>query len=166
MKNVKRIIEIISNTYNLYNNNYFNALNINNILSTYIENDSIKKLLNNKYDKICDKIKQKKKCNKSIQSTKEKLKNEITSNCIELMNDKIKEINNKWKNTIEEKLKERDALNNKAVEELLNKISNDTADMMQSQLIKYIDFEELSKINFHKVNFKIKVIIQNQVSMR
>ena len=55
------------------------------------------------------------------------------------MNDKIKEINNKWKNTIEEKLKERDALNNKAVEELLNKISNDTADMMQSQLIKYID---------------------------
>ena len=139
MKNVKRIIEIISNTYNLYNNNYFNALNINNILSTYIENDSIKKLLNNKYDKICDKIKQKNMCNKSIQSTKEKLKNEITSNCIELMNDKIKEINNKWKNTIEEKLKERDALNNKAVEELLNKISNDTADMMKSQLIKYID---------------------------
>ena len=151
MNNLKKIIEIISNTYNAYNNNYYNALNINSVLSTYMENDYtkneiMKKISKDKYEQVYNKIKQKNIANKNMNLSRDKLKNEITLNCIEFMNDKIKEINKKWKNKIEEmkskyknELKEREILNKQAIEEMLNKISNNTTDMIQNQKIKYID---------------------------
>ena len=186
MNNLKQIIELISNTYNAYNNNYFNALNINSVLSTYMENDHIKneimkKISKDKYEQVYNKIKQKNINqknigNKNLNLNREKLKNEITSNCIEFMNDKIKEINKKWKNKIEEmknryksELKEREILNNKAIEEMLNKISNNTSDIIQNQKIKYIDkiksvLEnklEIENFNTNKINNDIKLVLND-----
>ena len=50
MKNLKSLNSIIYNTYKLYNNNYFNLVNFNNILLNYYK--SIKKQNNNEYDDI------------------------------------------------------------------------------------------------------------------
>ena len=54
MINIKQINEIIYNTYNSHNDNYFNCVNINNLLVNYYKNDFkntiIKKILNNNYE--------------------------------------------------------------------------------------------------------------------
>ena len=43
---MKRLSEIIYNTYNIYNNNYYNSININNIIINYYNNNiCIKKIL-------------------------------------------------------------------------------------------------------------------------
>ena len=42
LTNIKRIDEIILNTYNMYNHNYYNTININSVLLRYIKNDYIK----------------------------------------------------------------------------------------------------------------------------
>ena len=57
MINTKRINEVIYNTYNSYNDNYYNSLNINNLLLSYFKNDYIKnkiikRILNNRYEEI------------------------------------------------------------------------------------------------------------------
>ena len=181
MNNLKKIIEIISNTYNAYNNNYYNALNINSVLSTYMENDYtkneiMKKISKDKYEQVYNKIKQKNIANKNMNLSRDKLKNEITLNCIEFMNDKIKEINKKWKNKIEEmkskyknELKEREILNKQAIKEMLNKISNNTSDMIQNQKIKYIDkikstlenLLETKTIDIQQENNKITNTLKN-----
>jgi len=57
MINVKRINEVVYNTYNSYNNNFYNSMNINNILLNYFKNEYIKnkimkRILNDKYEEI------------------------------------------------------------------------------------------------------------------
>ena len=57
MANTKKINEAIYNTYILYNNNYYNAVNINKILLNYLSNEYIKNkimrsILYNKYEEI------------------------------------------------------------------------------------------------------------------
>ena len=67
INNIKRINEIILNTYDLYNNNYYNSININSILLSYMKNDDyikneiMKNILKDKYDKIREIILQKRK---------------------------------------------------------------------------------------------------------
>ena len=78
MTNTKKINEVIYNTYNLYNNNYYNSININKILLSYLENEDIKnkimkKILNNKYEEIVEII-LKKRDEENLR--KEKLENE------------------------------------------------------------------------------------------
>ena len=55
------------------------------------------------------------------------------------------------KNRYKSELKEREILNNKAIEEMLNKISNNASDIIQNQKIKYID--------------KIKSVLENKTVM-
>ena len=43
MHNMEIISEIVYNTYNIYNNNYYNAMNINNIILSFYKNEYIKK---------------------------------------------------------------------------------------------------------------------------
>ena len=75
INSLKRLIEIIFNTYNVYNNNYYNSINLNNILisifnnKTYINDD-----LNNEYENII-KIK-----NETINNKKNDNKNKIKYN--------------------------------------------------------------------------------------
>jgi len=106
-----RINETIFNVYKTYNNNYYNAVNINNLLLYYIKNDYInnkimKNILKDNYDKIINIIKQKNnEDNKLILKTKnendknnkieEKYKNEIN-----LLKKKIEEEKEKYKNEI------------------------------------------------------------------
>ena len=59
MTNMKKISEIVYNTYKKYNNNYYNSININNILLSYYNNDYIKNnimknLLNRNYNNIIE----------------------------------------------------------------------------------------------------------------
>jgi len=50
---IRRLYEVIYNTYNIYNNNYHNSININNILINIFNNKSnINKELNNQYENI------------------------------------------------------------------------------------------------------------------
>ena len=71
---LKRLNEIIYNTYNIYNNNYYNSININNILinifnnKTYINDD-----LNDEYENII-KIK-----NETINNKNNKIKNKYNT---------------------------------------------------------------------------------------
>lgn len=55
-----KINENICNIYKSFNNNYFNAVNINNILVSYsknkLNNEKMKKILGNDYDRIINMI--------------------------------------------------------------------------------------------------------------
>ena len=66
MKNIKRINEIIYNTYNKHNNNYFNSININEILV----NNNIYNINDNEYENII-KIKNSKKRLNNISNEEE-----------------------------------------------------------------------------------------------
>ena len=160
INNLKRINELIFNTYDMYNNNYYNAININSILLSYMKNDYIKnkimkKILKDKFDEICNIIQQKKKEDEKNNIKQEKqLKDEITNKCIELMNEKINEINEQWKNKIEElkikyqkEIKERDKLNKKNTDELKNKILNYYKNIIEKQISDYKNSVE-GKIQF------------------
>ena len=99
---IKKINEIIFNAYNKYSNNFYNSLNINNILLSYIDNDYVKnnlmkKILNNNYESILKIILAKKNEDIKCNLIKGKKFEEI---------DQIKEENKKMKKMIEEKDKE------------------------------------------------------------
>ena len=79
INSLKRLIEIILNTYNVYNNNYHNSININNTLISIFNNKIyINDDLNNEYENIL-KIK-----NETINNKKINNKNKIkyNKNCI------------------------------------------------------------------------------------
>ena len=93
--NMLKINEAIFNIYNTYNNNYYNGININNLLLYYSKNDYIndnimRNILENNYDEIINKINIKK-------NEYNKLKKEIKD---DKMNDEIKKIEDKYKNEI------------------------------------------------------------------
>ena len=74
MKNLYRLTEIIKNTYNLYNNNYYNSLNFNNILIYFHKNKIYtNKELNEEFQNIM-KIKTEKENSKNYEY-QEKIKN-------------------------------------------------------------------------------------------
>ena len=82
MNNLKIIIEKIYKTYMLNSDNYFNAINMNNILLSYnkkeyLENNIMKKVVKNNYEDTEKLIFQRKdeKENKYLQTNKEKDKN-------------------------------------------------------------------------------------------
>ena len=59
MNNILKLSEIIYNAYISYNNNYYNTININNIIISYFQNDYIKnniikKILNNQNNDILE----------------------------------------------------------------------------------------------------------------
>ena len=111
--NILKINEMIYSIYDIYKNNYYNAININKLLIYYSENKYInenimKKELNDKYDNIIKIIKQKnnddiklKKIKEEEKKEKEELKKRIKE--IEEENEKIKLENI---NKIKEKEKE------------------------------------------------------------
>ena len=97
--NILKINKIIFSIYNIYNNNYYNSVNINNLLLYYIKseyiNDKIVKIkLKDKYEEISDIIKQKRIEDKKMKEDKEH--NE------KINLEKIKEIENKYKSEINE----------------------------------------------------------------
>jgi hypothetical protein len=93
MINIKRINEVVYNTYDTYKNNYYNAVNINNILlsyhkNEYIKNKIMKKNLKNNYEEILKKILKKNeediKYNSKVNSVSLKIKEEYKKKINEL----------------------------------------------------------------------------------
>ena len=113
--NLKIINEKIYNTFNLYNNNYYNELNINNLLFSYFRNDYIndimKKTLKNKYGEISKIILQKRNEDLNFNLKKENKQKilEEKINCIakeyESNTKKTKEMNEKQNKINENNLK-------------------------------------------------------------
>ena len=114
MSNTKKINEIIYNTYNSYNDNYYNSININKILLTYLTNEHInseimKNILKDKYEEIKkiilkqndedNKIKQK----KDIEKEKEDSINKIKDEYAKKLKDEKERLNDILKNLMKEK---------------------------------------------------------------
>ncbi len=120
--NILKINEMIYNIYDTYKNNYYNAININKLLLYYSENKDInenimKKELNDKYDNIIKIIKQKNNDDIELKKIKEKEKREK-----EELNKRIKEIekeNEKIKLENINKIKEKE----NEINEIKNKIN-------------------------------------------
>ena len=125
MINIKKINEVVYNTYNSYNDNYYNSMNINNILLSYFKNEYIKnkimkRVLNNKYEDIFKivfkRIDEENKTNMKKENVKVIKKNEL----------KIKEIRDEYEKKIKEINKEKEKLEEKykkELEEIKKKIS-------------------------------------------
>ena len=116
MINIKRINEVVYNTYDAYNNNYYNAVNINNILlsynkNEYIKNKIMKKNLKNNYEEILKKI---------LKKSEEDIKYNSKENSVSL---KIENIKEEYSKKINE-LKEKEDKFNKEIEILKKKISH------------------------------------------
>ena len=148
MINAKKINEVVYNTYNLFNNNYYNSININNILLSYFKNDYIKnkimkRILNNRYEEIIKLIFKKGDEDKKIKIRKEKEKEKIDLKINEIKGEyeiiikelnkekeRLKEIikenlakNEEYKKINEEKMKNKEEQYRKELEEIKEKIS-------------------------------------------
>ena len=110
--NIKKIDEIILNTYNMYNNNYYNAININSVLLRYMKNDYIKnnimqKILKDKYDEICNTIQKRNKINikfnisNNVESENTKNENEKSSKLLTEQKEEIKKISSEYLKQVE-----------------------------------------------------------------
>ena len=92
--NIIKINEMIFNIYKIYNNNYYNNININNLLlhyckNEYINNKIIKKILKNNYEEIIALIKQ-----KTIEDNKFKFQEENQDKLKDKENAKLKDKEN------------------------------------------------------------------------
>ena len=82
MFNIIKLTEIVYNTYNVHNNNYFNSYNIKNLLlsfynNDYIKNELIKRILSNEnYEETIEIIEKEKDEDKEKEKEKEKIKEE------------------------------------------------------------------------------------------
>ena len=111
MVNTKKINEVIYNTYNLYNNNYYNSVNINNIMLSYLTNEHIKnkimkKILNNKFEEIVNIILKKRDGGNKINLRKEK--EEKTKSDDDKLQEIIKEKEKKYREEIKRREEEED----------------------------------------------------------
>ena len=107
LNSIVKFNEIIYNTYISYNQNYYNCINLNNLLINYynneiIKNNVIKKILKDDYDKVTKLIlerknKYKHEIEKEAQKDKEKIKT------LEMENIKLKEEIEILKKKFEEK---------------------------------------------------------------
>jgi hypothetical protein len=145
-----KINEVVINTYNSCNDNYYNSININNLLLSnckdeYIKNKLMKNILKDKYQEILDLILTKKKedINVCVKKTKEEsIRKNIISEKIE---SKIKEINKKNELKIEEIYTE--------TEEKIKEIHNENKKKIKDEEKKLMDF--LRKISIYFINFII-----------
>jgi hypothetical protein len=148
MTNTKKINEVIYNTYNLYNDNYYNSININKILLSYFSNDHIKnkimkKILNNKYDEII-KITLKKRDEENIRKEKDESEKKIEKEKIDL---KINEIKEEYEKKLKEIKEEKERLDEK-----LKKIMEEN-EIKNKEMIK--EKEEQFKKELDEIKVKL-----------
>ena len=135
----KKIYEVVYNTYNLHNDNYYYSININNILLSYFKNDYInnkimKRILNNKYEEIKKIIFKKRDEERKMKIVKEKDDYEK----------KIKEINeekeNNYKKIIEDNSNEYNKINEEKMEEKEKNYKKELDEMKKRISYKYLIF--------------------------
>ena len=108
MSNIKKLNEIVFKIYNIYNDNYYNSLNIKNILLSFAKNEYfksiMKKVLNDNYEKTLDRI-------TKIRPKEYNFDNNLKTNIdVKEYEDKISEL--------EKKLRELKALKNDKIKEI------------------------------------------------
>ena len=142
-----KINEVVYNTYNNYNDNYYNSININNLLLSnckdeYIKTKLMKNILKDKYEEILELILTKKKEDINVCVKKEK-EESIRKNIIsEKIESKIKEINKKNEQKLEEIYTE--------TEEKIKVIHNENKKKIKDEEKKLMDF--LRKISIYFIN--------------
>ena len=166
MINIKKINEVVYNTYNSYNDNYYNSMNINNILLSYFKNDYIKnkimkRILTNRYEEIIKLIFKKRDEDNKMNKRKEKEENEKTNE--KEKNDlKINEIKEEYERKIKEIKEEKERLENNykiIIKENLNKnveFKKINEEKMKEKEEKYRkELEEIQK----RISYKYLIFI-------
>ena len=119
---IKRLIEIIYETYNEYNNNYFNSININNILMAFHDNEIYSNGdLNDVYENLIKYKTPKIKNNSNNYSTNSKL---IEVGKIKYIIDEYEYKLSNLKNDYENKIREMNIEYNKNISYLENEIKS------------------------------------------
>ena len=137
---LKRLAEIIFNTYDSFNNNYYNAVNISNALDSYYKN---KEDFNNKLNKDIKTISQIKNQKCIFNNIIKEGENQI--NGIEKFIDTFNELEGKIKNMkqdYEKKLQDKKEELNKQKIEYEKILNNDNNDIIINKKINYKDGEE------------------------
>ena len=123
IENIKKINKLVYNTYKAYNNNYFNAININNILLCYYKNENIrnnimKNILKDDYENKIKIITERKNENTNINN----------ENTIKIENNQNNIINNevieKYEKIINE-MKEENERQKKMYEDIIAKLKEE-----------------------------------------
>ena len=143
-----KINKVVYNTYNNYNDNYYNSININHLLLSnckdeYIKNKLMKNILKDKYEEILELILAKKKEDINVCVKKQKEKSKTKNIITEKIESKIKEINKKNELKIEEIYTE--------TEEKIKEIHNENKKKIKDEEKKLMDF--LRKISIYFINF-------------
>jgi hypothetical protein len=143
-----KINKVVYNTYNNYNDNYYNSININHLLLSnckdeYIKNKLIKNILKDKYEEILELILAKKKEDINVCVKKQKEKSKTKNIITEKIESKIKEINKKNELKIEEIYTE--------TEEKIKEIHNENKKKIKDEEKKLMEF--LRKISIYFINF-------------
>jgi len=146
MTNTKKINEVIYNTYDLYKDNYYNSVNINKILLSYlinkhIKNKIMKRLLNDRYEEIIDIILKKRDEDNKMKIIREKEEKKK-------LDDKLQEIikeNEEYKKAIKEikeikKIKEKEEEYKKEIKEKEEKYKKEIEELKKKISHKYLKF--------------------------
>jgi len=123
MTNTKKINEIIYNTYNSYNDNYYNSININKILLTYLTNEHInsdimKNILKDKYEEIKKII-----LRQNDEDNKIKQKKDLIKKFKEEYDKKLKDEKERLNDILQNLMKEKEEQFKRELEEIEMKIS-------------------------------------------
>ena len=176
---LKKINEVAYNTYNVDNNNYFNSVNINNILLNYIkkeyfQNYVFKKIIKNNYKERMEIIEQKSKEDINYNDIKIEEKNEIEK-MKKSYEEQILKITNNNKNEImrikeiykKEIIKIKKEYNNnvKIYENEMNKMKNDYRNIIENMkgqknniIQKFQEYLNLLEDKINYVNNEITII--------
>ena len=163
MNNIINISEILYNTYISFNNNYYNAININNIILSYFKNDYIKKNIIKKILKKSneDIVKIILKRNNENNNINQKYQNNEIK--IENKNDEINNLIKKYEKQIkilkEETEKQMLRYENKLIN-IIDEYDNQIKELREDNR-KYIQkFEEDKKMKkkFKEINNEISII--------
>ena len=138
---IKRLTEIIFNTYDSYSNNYFNILNINNLILSYsknekLKNEIMKKIIKNdleeklKNNEIITFIHKQELKERKEKEQKDKIYKEYLYHLDLKYKENIKLIKSEYENQIKKIKKEKEEINKKYLEykievkDKINKINN------------------------------------------
>ena len=131
LKSIVKFNEIVYNTYKAYNQNYFNCINLNNLLINYYKNESIKnnvikRILKDDYDKVTELILKRKGVYENEKESEEEFQKEKENDKIrklEMENKKLKEQMEKQNKELEllrKQLEEKEK-NQKTDQDMINK---------------------------------------------
>ena len=152
INNIKFLTEIVYNAYNKNNSNYYNSININNLIvsyytNEYIRNNIMKKILQNNYENIIKMIFQRKKKKINYEIKEEETPND--SNIWE----KIEEYEKKIKELNEENIKQKNIFENKIVK--INERCKKELEILKEESNKITADEVKEIIDEIKIIYKI-----------